>query len=795
MKTGYGEPGRFQVIAVLALVIGAFAPGLAQTDTTAEQCAADSLILLSPDENGLSVRLSEPGTRFGAYLKWAEPPDSTSTCKVITSSEQLPFTVELEGDYADHVDRVIEFFTLDNGVVGSQEVNRLLFRWTNIFVSRSGRVEGTLNLSNSGGVLRLDREAAWDRVNDGLPFHLPYTNILTLAQSPLTPDHLLLHMGGSSSPGSDPRGLLEKTATGGWTRISEHQFPDGFLITKLAISPAADDDFAVGSAEDGLFLTTDGGETYANFTDELAPEHPSPPAFFEVTALNWSDAGDLYASVRAFGFFVSGDGGESFEQLENLLVPQYIEYPDSTRTFPFVNQIVVDPADPSHLFVAVKKHALYQSLDGGATWEAATGDWIVPGEGWEHNGRSVAINPNNGQVIIVGTNGKGIWRTTNGGAHWDLVGAELAPDSVWTGRAVVGVTYDPLAAGAVFAVVDGLGLLHSTDSGATWSMYGQQPTNVSNRELLVDRDGSGALLLASYGGGVYEAGAPLELSKTINRGFTAPEYRDLELGLSISFSSGQIDSGTVFRAHCQDFQGYAVWRSGSDAPFNMELIGVFDKTNPESCIEGFCGDENFTITPSCFGERRAACFDFSEPDSVVFFDNNIYNGFTYYYAVSTFDYGSTAGIEPPALARDQLFSPRFPSTISETLNLAVSDDPDSPFWGRGNLSSFQVNIKAEGPVDGEEIYVYPNPLRRGTGFPGKEGEQVVFTHLPPESQITVYTVDGDLVADLGPDLQKDANLYWVTRNEDGELLGSGIYIWKVEMPQRGDFYGKLIIIR
>jgi hypothetical protein len=38
-------------------------------------------------------------------------------------------------------------------------------------------------------------------------------------------------------------------------------------------------------------------------------------------------------------------------------------------------------------------------------------------------------------------------------------------------------------------------------------------------------------------------------------------------------------------------------------------------------------------------------------------------------------------------------------------------------------------------------------------------------------------------------------MYWLTRNEDNELLASGIYIWKIEMPERGDFWGKLVIIR
>ena len=51
----------------------------------------------------------------------------------------------------------------------------------------------------------------------------------------------------------------------------------------------------------------------------------------------------------------------------------------------------------------------------------------------------------------------------------------------------------------------------------------------------------------------------------------------------------------------------------------MQAIGLFDKSNPETCYEGFCGDENFTIRPNCYGEKRAACFDFSTPDTIAAF--------------------------------------------------------------------------------------------------------------------------------------------------------------------------------
>jgi len=778
----------------MALLVG---PGTtaALAQTTPAQCAADSLVLLSPEESGIQVHLAPTGSRFGNYVQWDELPDEISTCTTIVGAEDLGFTVDIGGAYRDNVDREIEFITFNNGAVGSQTVNRLLYSWSNVYVSRSGQVVGSFNISNSGGVLRHSRSGGWSQLNTGLPRYLPYTNILTLAASPQQPAHRLLHLGATSTPGNDPRGLWEQPAGGPWTRIAGDLFPDGRLITALAFDPLRDAAYAVGTSQRGIYVTQDGGQYYAHFgLAELDPAYPNPPTYMEVTALTWGGSGNLYVSIRAFGFFVSTDGGMSFVRLPNLMVPSIVTDPGSTPVFPFVNRIVEDPLNNQHLLVAINRHGLYESMDAGASWHTLTTSWVMA-EG-EQNGRCVARDPLNGQIYLVGTAGRGMWRTVDGGATWQLVGGDLAPDGVWTGSPVVDIVFDSQVAGDVWAFADTRGFLYSSDEGATWSMAVDEPTIRTARRMIPALDGTGDLLLASYGGGIYIPGTPVELSRTINRGTTSAEYRDLDLGLFLTFSAGTVDSGATFRLKCQDFQGYAVWRSEADDPFSLQLIGLYDKTNPETCIEGFCGDENYNITPNCFDEKRAACFDFeSQPGKVIFFDDNVYNGFTYFYAVSTFDYSNTAGIEPTALANDQLFSPRFPSTYSVNLDPDIVHDPVSPFWGMGNMVAFEVNVEAAPPLDGPEIYAYPNPLRRGAGFPGLEGEQVVFTNLPPGSRVKVFTVDGDLVAELGPENQHESNMYWITRNEDHQLIASGVYIWKVDMPQRGSFWGKLVIIR
>ena len=242
-------------------------------------------------------------------------------------------------------------------------------------------------------------------------------------------------------------------------------------------------------------------------------------------------------------------------------------------------------------------------------------------------------------------------------------------------------------------------------------------------------------------------------------------------------------NGDIFRVKAQTFQGWAVWRSLAADPDNMTLVGLYDRVNPEDCIRGFCGNENYEVIPRCFAAKRAACFDFSTPDTVRFFDDEIYNGFDYYYAVSSFDYGNTALGTPENNSSSLLFSPRW------------QDDAASPFPGAGNRQFIQINEPAADPVLDDEIYAYPNPVRGGAGFAGDEGRRVAFTNLPAGALVRVFTTAGDDVNVLGPEGQTGGQIYWYTDNHDGEEVAPGVYLYKVEMAQRAPYWGRIVVIR
>jgi len=754
--------------------------GYSTAQTSPEECALNILNLISPLESGMTVQLSREG-RFGAVVQWADLDDAVTTCAVPVSVDDDGFSVTLDGYYKDIVDRQLNFFAPVGGAVGSRIKNKVLFQWSNANLQFTGQISGEVNLSNNGGLLVYDSDLAqWVQVNDGLPMHLGQTDVQAFAASPVTPGRWVAGLEDRLT-----RGLWYKPSYDeAWRRIGNTRFPDGSLqgtrITVCAFSPDNADVFLVGTSDAGLFLTRDGGQNFQQLQTEFTAQ--TSWSNFTVTDIDWSHSGEILIAITGLGLYQSTDDLATFQLFDALLVRERFP-PAGESVPPYINDIL--NVGNGRILVAVRNYGVYQSLNGGEDWAWR---WTqILGQPVAINATSLAMDPLDDQSLLAGTRNYGLFHSDDGGGDWTQVAPfdpEYPDEEPEPGATIVSVSWSEELSLFV-AVTAGRGITTSPD-GLTWSDNTlPQPGILTLRKSVMPGSGQYPLLVASYGGGIYQPGSVLRITDTIKENLTEPRYRNLEFGLGLSFSEGVVDSLANFKLVMQDFQGYAVWRSEVGAEDDMQLIGVYDKNNPESCIEGYCGDTSFYHLPNCYVDKRAACFDFSDPDTVRFFDDNIYDGFVYLYAVTTFDYGNTATSSPTALSAEQLYSPRY------------FEDELSYFDGPGNRMQFAVNLPSQPEAGGEEIYVFPNPLRNTSkGFTqADEGVEVNFVNLPPESRIRIFTVNGDLVGDLGPELQVEHSMKWFTRNTEGELLASGVYIYKVEMPRQDDYFGKLVIIR
>jgi hypothetical protein len=118
-----------------------------------------------------------------------------------------------------------------------------------------------------------------------------------------------------------------------------------------------------------------------------------------------------------------------------------------------------------------------------------------------------------------------------------------------------------------------------------------------------------------------------------------------------------------------------------------------------------------------------------------------------------------------------------------------------------NLNNKLRNISTEpveptgGPTANlERVIVVPNPFRGRAPWDTPGNNEVHFLNLPTEARIRIFTVAGDLIAELHhADPIRDFER-WNLKNNDGRDVTSGIYMYRVE-ASNFSFQDRFIVIR
>jgi len=126
-----------------------------------------------------------------------------------------------------------------------------------------------------------------------------------------------------------------------------------------------------------------------------------------------------------------------------------------------VRALAVDPRD-GHLLKAASE-GLFQSLDGGKSWQAMMLPTDLAGKGVSQ----VAIRKDQPDTIYVAGEEIGIWRSRDAGKTWEKVTHGLPNDSV-TALALHSNGYPRDDSKSLFAWIAGVGIFESHDEGDTW---------------------------------------------------------------------------------------------------------------------------------------------------------------------------------------------------------------------------------------------------------------------------------------------------------------------------------------
>ncbi len=192
----------------------------------------------------------------------------------------------------------------------------------------------------------------------------------------------------------------------------------------LAIQP--DDKNVIYTAGDieGIFKTTDGGNTWRNVNNNLA-QMPYGADIYWINEIKIDPVNYQKVFIcDAVGLFVSEDGGNNWQ----LLYPHTIDDNDNPPVE--TSALAIDPMNTSRLFLGLGDEAgecsfadfapfpdyeesggVYKSLDGGQSWVPANNG--LPDHLSIH---TIDVIPNTDEVIMATT--KGVFRSDDGGNSW-----------------------------------------------------------------------------------------------------------------------------------------------------------------------------------------------------------------------------------------------------------------------------------------------------------------------------------------------------------------------------------------
>ncbi|MBI4055695.1 MAG: T9SS type A sorting domain-containing protein [Elusimicrobia bacterium] len=104
-------------------------------------------------------------------------------------------------------------------------------------------------------------------------------------------------------------------------------------------------------------------------------------------------------------------------------------------------------------------------------------------------------------------------------------------------------------------------------------------------------------------------------------------------------------------------------------------------------------------------------------------------------------------------------------------------------------SGFDPGVSRPAQINLIRAHAFPVPFRPSQGH-----TQITFTRLTPQATVKIFTLSGTLVKTLRKQDGMTDAVQWDVRNESGEKLASGLYLYLIE-SDGSKKQGKLLIIR
>ncbi|MFZ4763352.1 MAG: WD40/YVTN/BNR-like repeat-containing protein [Roseimicrobium sp.] len=265
--------------------------------------------------------------------------------------------------------------------------------------------------------------------------------------------------------------LVTRNRGGSWDSVNLHSLlgDQELILDRIALSPSWGTDrtmFVGGRAGRGdtrhaaLIKSTDGGRTFEVVLEDegeyvqsmaISPNFPVDHTVFASTA--WDKGGRIFRSVDAGKTWQRTDAGVEYHTDGADVVPSPAYAKDRT------------------VFAATGA-GLYQSTDGGTTWQAIR----APVFGEDPNAETLAVSPafEKDRTLLVSIKGRGLFKSADAGASFVEFAPQLFADNValskiWYYSPGNTIVFSPTyAKDRTLYGSTGYTFLRSKDAGATW---------------------------------------------------------------------------------------------------------------------------------------------------------------------------------------------------------------------------------------------------------------------------------------------------------------------------------------
>jgi photosystem II stability/assembly factor-like uncharacterized protein len=215
---------------------------------------------------------------------------------------------------------------------------------------------------------------------------------------------------------------------------------------------------------------------------ERAPGVPATVSYLWYMKPGGNDQPErLYIGTEPGALFQSDDGGDSFHLVESLW--NHPSRPDNWfgggRDLPGICSICIDPRDSNHVFIGVSVGGVFETRDGGQTWEGRNKGLVAcylpnPSAEYGHDPHFMLMSPSNPDILWQ-QNHCGIFRSADGGQTWKDISKPGTP--AYFGFAIAVDAHDADTAWVVpaidaeyrMAVDRALCVCRTEDGGETWT--------------------------------------------------------------------------------------------------------------------------------------------------------------------------------------------------------------------------------------------------------------------------------------------------------------------------------------